>query len=64
MKDTNSINNTTMSVTYLHQNETHQSSTLDPDNRDPLQINKHLQVQDLIEENYFILIYFICQQVL
>jgi len=48
-----------MSATYLLQNGTHPSSTMDPDNRDPLQINKHLQVQDLIEENYFILIYFI-----
>ncbi|CAF2951133.1 unnamed protein product [Rotaria sp. Silwood2] len=33
-----------MSETYLLQDEIHPASLLDPDNRDPMRINKHLQL--------------------
>jgi hypothetical protein len=42
-----------MSSDYLLRNENHPSSMLDPDNRDPMKINKHLQVKNF-EKNFIL----------
>ena len=40
-----------MSSAYILQNEMHLPSMFDPDNRDPMKINKHLQVYHFNKTN-------------
>ncbi len=53
------IQTVTMSTGCPFENENHSSSILDPDNRDPMHINKHLQVEILEKTTSLIPIIFI-----